>query len=365
MKVVLFIPTVGTGGAERVISLMANYWAEKGHDITVLSLDHSSSKPFFSLHKNVRYHPLGLMKEDKGYLGKIRRTIFQVITTRKWINNTEPDVVIAQLDIAIFLAMTSTIFSNVKAIVYEGNNPYLNVTNKYLQKLNNFIYRFTDHLVLQTQQIATTFPEHLQNKISVIYNPVTTPPAQLKQEDYLQNLQRKKIISIGRLEHQKGYDVLVRAFHLFLQHHPNWHLEILGEGREREALEKLCKERGIADRVLLPGNVKQPYNRLIESSMFVLSSRFEGLPNVLLEAMSVGMPVIATRCKFGPEEMVHHRENGLLVPVEDAEALANALEILADDSELCKYLGTNAVKVNDKLHLDKIMQQWEDVINSL
>lgn len=361
----LFIPTVGAGGAERVVSLMANYWVKKGYDIVVLSLDNPNNEPFFRLHKNVNYEPLGLLREKRGYLGKVKRTISQIITTRKRVHQIQPDVIIAQLDIAIFLAMTSTIYSKIKAIVYEGNNPYLNITNKYLQKVNNFLYRFTDHLVLQTQQIAKTFPSYLQDKISVIYNPVTTPPYQLNHEDCLRNLQRKKITCVGRLEHQKGYDVLIRAFHLFSQHHPDWSLEIWGEGRERSKLEQLCEEKGISDRVLLPGNIKNPYDQLLKSSVFVLSSRFEGLPNVLLEAMSVGMPVIATRCKFGPEEIIQHRQNGLLVPTEDAEAIADALVVLADDPKLCKQLGQNARKINNKLHVDKIMEQWEDVINSL
>ncbi|MEQ9443837.1 MAG: glycosyltransferase family 4 protein [Cyclobacteriaceae bacterium] len=365
MKVVFIIPTLTAGGAERVFSLMANFWSEREHDITILSLDSPDHEPFFTLHKNVKYQPLNLLEERKGYLGKVKRTLSQIITTRRRVNKLCPDVVIAQLDIAIFLAMTSTIFSKNKAIVYEGNNPYLNTTNKYLQKFNDFLYRFTDHLVLQTKQIAQTFPVHLRKKISIIYNPVTPPGVQLNHEDYIENFQRKRIVSVGRLEFQKGYDVLIRAFHLFLEDNPSWSLTILGEGNERSKLEELCKQLGITDKVALPGNVRNPHDTLQEASIFVLSSRFEGLPNVLLEAMSIGLPVVATRCKFGPEEIVEQRKNGILVPVDDEHAINTALKELANDAILGEQLGNQAKDILKVCGSEEVMAQWEYTIRKL
>lgn len=367
MKIAFLIPTLEAGGAERVVSLMANFWAEKGLDVIIFSLDSPVNKPFFSLHPAVKYYPLNLLKSEKRYLQKAKRTIHQIFTVRKHVKKHKPDVLIGHLDITIFLTITSTLVSNVKAIAYEGNNPYLNKTNKYLQIINNFLYRFADHIVLQTHQISKTFPSFLQDKISVIYNPVSKPDVQLRSEDYARNLSNKMIVSVGRLEPQKGYDVLLKAFYLFVKEnqHPDWSLLIMGEGVERQKLEKLCVSYNIKDQVFLPGKVKKPYEQLRDCSIFVLSSRFEGLPNVLLEAMSLGLPVISTRCKFGPEEIIQHRQNGMLVPVEDYIALSETLEELSGDIKLCEQIGTCAKDIADVCSLERVMAQWEGVVKQL
>ena len=302
MKITLFIPTVGAGGAERVITLMANYWAERGHTVILLSLDRSDRQPFFPIHPQVTYIALNLLKEKKSYLAKSKHTISQILSVRKCIVRRQPDVLIAQLDIAIFLATSATLGLPVKVIVYEGTNPYLSKTNRYLKKLNNVLYRSADHLVLQTQQIARTFPAYLQAKISVIYNPIVQSEAPLDTNDYSNNLLRKRVVSVGRLVYPKAYEILIKAFHTFSQEKPDWLLLIMGEGELRPELDALCKELNITDRVSFPGSAKNPINVSKSCSIFVLSSRYEGLPNTLCEAMSVGMPVIATRCKFGPEE---------------------------------------------------------------
>ncbi len=365
MKVVLLIPTLGAGGAERVFTLMANFWNQKGFDVTVISLDSPSNPPFFQLDPQIKYHPLNLLKEEKSLVGKAIRTIKQIWLTRAKVKMVNPDVVIAQLDIAIFLAITSTVLSKVKSMAYEGNNPYLNTTNKYLQQFNNFLYRFADRIILQTHQIARTFPQNLQKKISVIYNPITVPNAQLEENDYLRNFQNKTVISVGRLEHQKGYDILLEAFQIFLNKNPGWKLVILGEGQLRPELENMCKDLGISENVKMPGREKHPFERLKDCSIYVLSSRFEGLPNALLEAMSMGLPVISTRCRFGPEEIISHQENGLLIPVEDPMALADALRQLAQNVEFCQSIGTKAKDIMKVCSPEVVMQQWENEIKKL
>ena len=365
MKIMLFIPTVGAGGAERVITLMANYWAEQGYSVVLLSLDDPLRTPFFSLHAKVTYQALDLIRPRKNYLAKGWRTLDQIRRVRRCIQKHRPTVLIAQLDIAIFLAVAATRGLSTKVIIYEGTNPYLSQTNPYLKKLNNVLYKLADHLVLQTHQIAKTFPNYLQKKISVIYNPIASPHSFLQPYDYAKNLKEKKIVSVGRLVYPKAFGILIRAFHVFSQKRKGWSLLIMGEGEERQSLETLCKELGIADQVSLPGSVKDPLNTVQACSMFVLSSRYEGLPNTLCEAMSIGMPVVATRCEFGPEELINSGENGLLVPVEDVEALASAFDTLADDPDYCQRIGTNARQITDSLNMDNIMHEWGTVIRKL
>lgn len=365
MKIAFLIPTLGAGGAERVVTLMANFWAEKGHSVVIFSMDDPANPPFFTLNTKVQYHPLNLLKEEENYIGKTWRTISQILSVRKQVKQYKPDVLIAHLSIAIFLAITSTLFLKQKVVIYEGTNPYLATTNKYLKNLNNFLYRFADRMVLQTHQIAKTFPSHLQQKISVIYNPITKPEVQLHSEDYPRNFSNKTIVSVGRLVLPKAQEVLIEAFHIFAKKKPEWSLLILGEGEERQKLETLCATLNITEKVALPGRVKNPLDLLKNCTIFVLSSRYEGLPNALCEAMSIGLPVVATRCKFGPEEIIQHRKNGLLVPVEDAQAISKSLEELANDINLCEQLGTNAKDIVNVCSIERVMSLWEGVIKSI
>lgn len=362
MRIAFLIPTLSAGGAERVITIMANFWAAKGHTVIVFSLDAPDAPSFFTLHPKVQLYPLDLLRDQKNYVRKIARTVGQILYVRKHIQSNRPDVLIARLDIAIFLATLATIGLKTKSIICEGTNPYRSQTNKYLKKLNRLAYYFADHLVLQTYQIAETFPSSLQKKISVIYNPVAQPALTLQPEDYHVNLTRKEVVSVGRLAFPKAYEVLIEAFYTFSLQRPDWSLLILGEGEERPRLESLCKKLGIDNKVSLPGKVRNPLEIIRTCAIFVLSSRYEGLPNALCEAMSIGMPVIATRCKFGPEEIIQHQESGLLVSVEDANAITSALNTLADNPKLCAYLGTNAKKISAILDVDAIMEQWEATI---
>ncbi len=362
MNIAFLIPTLGSGGAEKVITLMSNYWVEKGHKVTLFTMDSCFNKPFFPLNENVNHEPLDLLNQSTG---TIKKSLLPILKFRQKIISLNPDVLIAHLDIAIFISLVATRFLNQKVIIYEGTNPYLSKTNRFVKAANVFLSRFSNRIILQTHHIASTYPKNLQKLISVIYNPVQESDVALQVTNYPQNLLNKKIISIGRLVPPKGYDTLLNAFSLFLKRYPDWSLIILGEGDERSKLEKLCKELEIADKVDLKGRVTNPSFVAKDCSIYVLSSKYEGLPNALCEAMVLGLPVVSTRCKFGPEEIVQHEKNGLLVPVGHAESMSEALQRLAGDVNLCKKIGNEAKAIIHLCGINSVMNQWESVIKQL
>lgn len=362
MKIAFLIPTLGAGGAERVVTLMANFWAKREHQVTIFSMDNPDNPPFFPLSEQVAYNPMNTLDSKAG---KLWRTYNQVSTLRRNLQEYQPDVLIAHLDIAIFLGLVVKQLTRRKIIIYEGTNPYLSKTNRYIKAANKAMYRFSDHIVLQTHQVAKTFSQYLQPKISVIYNPVLRPDTRLQNEDYAFNLMQKKIVSIGRLVPPKGYEVLLTAFEKFLKKQPGWSLIILGEGEERHRLETMSSTLGISKRVCFKGRVSDPSSVARTCSIYVLSSHYEGLPNALCEAMAIGLPVVATRCNFGPEEIVQHMVNGLLVPVGDALELCSALQQLANSTTLCERLGTQAKNILETCSIDTIMAQWEVVIRQV
>jgi glycosyltransferase involved in cell wall biosynthesis len=173
---------------------------------------------------------------------------------------------------------------------------------------------------------------------------------------------RKTILAMGRLHNQKGFDLLLRAFHASALAPTGWRLRILGEGPERTSLTRLASDLGISDSVDLPGIVADPENRMHLGAIFVLSSRYEGFPNALLEAMAMGMAVIATDCPSGPAEIVEHGKNGLLVRSGSSEDLAGALRELAGDEARRRHLGRAALAVRQRYDVNAVMSEWERLV---
>jgi len=364
MKIVFLIPSLEAGGAERVITLLANYWVEKGYSIQIITLSDPNKSSFYPLSNSIQLLQTGTKKQLSG-LRKLLSLGKQWNIIRREVNKSKPTALIAFLDISIFLSLILKPFINTKVIVSERNNPYLNETNLLLKETNDFLYKYTDKLVLQTEGIAKTYSQKLQNKIVIIPNPVVPLNSSLSNNSEPTKLpDANYIVAMGRLKYQKGFDVLIKAFAAVKEELTNWSLIIIGEGEERNYLQELCKLTNVDKKVHLIGRVKSPENILAYAKLFVLPSRFEGFPNALCEAMSMGLPCIATKCKFGPSEIITDQYNGLLVEVDQVESLSEKLVTLASSEAFRSKLGTEAKKITNTFAIQKIAGQWEEVINS-
>ncbi|HEX9910944.1 MAG TPA: glycosyltransferase, partial [Desulfatiglandales bacterium] len=172
----------------------------------------------------------------------------------------------------------------------------------------------------------------------------------------------RTIACLGRLGHEKGFDLLLESFALCCDGNPDWRLVIYGEGSERKHLEQMAHELKIEDKVLLPGQIQNPRQVLEEVDLFVLPSRFEGFPNALLEAMSYGLPVISFDCPSGPREIIRNNKDGILVAPGDVRLLASAMKRLMNDSNERKRLGESARRVRERFSMENIMKMWEEVL---
>jgi glycosyltransferase involved in cell wall biosynthesis len=202
----------------------------------------------------------------------------------------------------------------------------------------------------------------------VIYNPVITPSDATDIRDSggrAATLSRgPTIVAMGRLNYQKGFDLLIEAFARVAPRHPDWNLLILGEGEQREALERQTRALRLEGRISLPGFVQDPHKVLAQSEIFVLSSRWEGFALALAEAMAAGLPVISFDCPSGPSEYIDHGESGILVQPENPSALANALEGLVSDPETRHHLATRAQQNVARFQPAKILDQWEALLTT-
>ena len=201
------------------------------------------------------------------------------------------------------------------------------------------------------------------SKIHLIPNPVRVEPTPDDAPPALASLiDERAIVAVGRMSPEKGFDLLIDAFARVHAGRPEWRLVILGEGTERPRLEAQIKRLGLRAAVELPGTVPDPAEAFRRAGIFALSSRIEGFPNALLEAMAAGLPVVAADCPYGPAEIVQDEWNGMLVPVGNADALATGLLRLIDDPELRARLGARATSVAEAYSPEKIMGSWNRVV---
>jgi len=273
-------------------------------------------------------------------------------------------------------AIIASIGLPTKVIVSERNFPERKKTHHQWANLRRRLYRFADGHVVQTYKISSWLRKHTRaSNIAIIPNSVTYPIVSLPPflaPEKIVGKESKVILSVGKLHKQKGFDLLISAFHRIAQHTSGWMLVILGKDvqteNQRQNLQKQIDELNLNDRVKMPGcagNISDWYRR---SDIFVLSSRYEGFPNVLLEAMANGCSCISCDCDTGPSEIIINEQNGLLVPPEDVDSLAKAMERLIKDEKLRAHIAANAIKVREKFSEHKIMGMWvqffEEVMSS-
>lgn len=363
MNITLIISSLPGGGAERVISNMANYWAAKGWQITLLTFDDGSTPPFYQLNSKIHLIPLRIAGKSNNFLEAFWNTLTRLKILRLKIRSIQPDAVISFISSANVLSLLASRGLSIPVIISERVDPEYETLDLTWSQLRNWTYPYASALVVQTKKIANYFSNLPPTKIQIIPNPVLLSPVTHSFSNYNPH---PSLIGIGRLVPQKGFDLLLQAFSQIKQKYPDWTLTILGEGELRQKLEALRDHLGLSEDVFFPGQVKNPHDYLKRADLFVLSSRYEGFPNVLCEAMACGLPVIATNCSSGSiQEIIRHEVDGLLVPNEDVTALASAMDRLMSSQSERHYLANRALEITSRFSQDAVMKQWEYLINQV
>ncbi len=350
--IVILTDSLKPGGSERVICEMADHWVDHGQGVTIVSL--KDEPPFYKPDERVEMLQLGIARESANFVHGLANTYRRVRTLRRTLRGLNPDVVISFVADVNALTVLAVRGLAVPLIISERNHPRAHRIPFRWRVARRVLYPFADAMVVQTGPVAD-FYRQWGITPQVISNPLRNGVDQARAP-------QRMILAVGRLTRQKGFDLLLQAYArsgLF----PHWRLVVAGEGQERQRLEDLARSLGVAPAVDMPGLTQHINGYLARASMFVLSSRYEGFPNALAEAMGAGLPCISFNCPYGPGQMIHHRKNGLLVRPEDVASLARSMHELAAFPDWATQLGRQAQKdIHRQLNKDHIMEQWQQLI---
>ena len=350
---------LGAGGAERVASEMLNFWAKNGRQVGLLTLaqlelDH------YPLDSRVHRISLDIIWPSpnpwQGLVSNLQR--MQMI--RAAVLEFAPDVVISFIDRTNVLVLAALLGTRVPVIVSERVDPRQHALDWVRRCARRCLYPLARALVVQTHAVAD-WGRHimLARKVEGIENPITDLP-----EPSAFASRHRTAVAIGRLTHQKGFDLLIRAFAASRMRTAGWNLHILGEGPERGALQNLIWELGLSTEIKLVGVVAEPWAWLNQARAFILPSRYEGFPNALLEAMSMGCVSIAADCPSGPADIILDGQNGILVPTDDVDALVAALDRIATEPAEAMQMSDRARAVRERFDIQQIMHKWDRLLRA-
>ncbi len=344
-KIIIFIGTLQSGGAERVVSELSSFYAGLFDEVIILT--YYDRPVFYSIDARIRLECVEKEVSKKNIL-------LSAYWIRKFVTKENPEVFMSFLMPFNMLSIVSLLFTKIKLVVCERQDPS-NVKSKFLRTIRNLLYHFCDRIEVQTLSGKQYFSRLLKKKIWIIPN-----PNHITREERDESLSVKKeniIASVGRLIPLKNQSLLVSAFSKVYVYHPEYKLIIYGEGELRDTLIKQIESLGLSDVVFLPGRTDNIAKALSNARVFVLSSNVEGMPNALMEAMALGVPSISTDVS-GARDIITDGINGFITPVNSEEHLVEKMLLLVESIELQRSFSSSSKSVLDKFDKNVILNQW-------
>lgn len=373
MKIVYCIAgTYNSGGMERVLANKANYLVGKGYEVIIVTTDQRGQKPFFSLDQRICCYDLGINYEEnngKSFVNKLIHYPFKQWKHKKrlaaLLKEQKADIVISMFcNDASFLPsiqdgsrkVLEIHFSRFKRLQY-GRKGLWKLADEYLSRQDTKIAARFDRFVVLTEE-DKEYWEGLKN-LSVIGNARSFAFSQPT------ILESKKVIAVGRYSYQKGFERLIAAWSKVCQQIDGWKLHLVGDGELRGALQQQIENLNLSDSVILGRAETDMLSVYQSASVLAMSSRYEGLPMVLLEAQAAGLPIVSFACKCGPKDVVEEGVDGFLVEEGDVDALADRLVLLMKDEALRKQMGAAAYARSERYTEERIMKQWMDLFDDV
>lgn len=348
MKLTFVTSTLHAGGSERVMSLLANTFAQKGYEVEIICIN--KHLVFYPIDEKVKVW----FAEDEVKSPSILK---KVLWLRNHIKNDRPDVVIAFMLEVYCVTLASLLGIHIPVISSERVDPCCFGKAKGL--LRWLLLRRTTHLVVQTERIKEFYSPKIQARTSIIKNPVTEKVFGLQPVEKVDRL-----IAVGRLAYQKNYPMMFRAFAQVHKLYPQYQLVVYGDGPQKEEIREEITKLGMEGHIVLAGKSDHVIDEMNRSRLFVMSSDYEGMSNALLEAICVGLPVLSTDVS-GAKELIDNGKNGVVVPVGDEAAFTSALEQLFSSPEKMEEMGKYSKAKAPEFKEEKIVDQWERLIKAI
>jgi glycosyltransferase involved in cell wall biosynthesis len=355
------------GGAERVAANLVNAWSARGDNVTLLITFSGRGECFYPLSDSVRVIYLADLAGCTGRSLLAYWARFRAL--RQLIRDARPDAVVSFLSNVNIAAVLAARGLACRVIVSERTYPPMRPIGRLSDTLRRFTYPRAFRVAMLTTEGLLWLESHIPNaKGVVIPNPVPFPlpvgEPVLAPERFIAP-ERTLLLAVGRMNEGKQFDRLLDSFAALAPRYPLWDLVILGEGPERPRLEQQVAALGLQRRVSLPGcagNMGDWYSR---ADLYVMSSRFEGFPNTLAEAMAHGCAAVSYDCDTGPRDIIRHEQDGLLVtPVGDVPALTRALDQLMGDDAKRVRMAARAIEVRDRYSMEKTMKMWDELFEA-
>jgi glycosyltransferase involved in cell wall biosynthesis len=365
MKLLIFIHSLATGGAERVTVNLANLWSERGWDLAIVTVT-GADQDFYELHSGVRRISLNMDMKSSNPVMAIMNNFRRLYAVRKLLKTESPDVALAMMSTANILLSLASLGTGITVIGSERIYPPRLPIGRVWSWLRQMSYPLLNAVVAQTSGSAEWLRTNTRvHRVSVIPNPVVYPLAnhepRVSPEKFKTDCDEHLLLSVGRLVPQKGFDRLLHAFAKLSPLFPDWYLVIVGEGDCRDEFENMVLELDIEEKVYFPGAVGNIGEWYKYADIYVMTSLFEGFPNTLAEAMAHGLPVVSVDCETGPRDIIRHEVDGLLVPQNDQSALIDAVAELMSDSILRNRYAERCIDVRERFSLSRIAKMWEDL----
>lgn len=374
MKIVYSINSIrGLGGIQKVTLLKANALAEiPDNDVYIIVTDNWMHHPLtHELSPKIHFINLEINYYKDDYKSRLHQILsnFKLIKhyfkQQKVISQIKPDIIISVGQCEKYIVpLLHTKAIKIREIHFNSNYRYFTYKSKILAKILIFldykvISKEYDKIVLLTKEDKDTFFSN-NNKFIYIHNPVTFEPSNII--NY--NINSNYVIGVGRLNTQKDFISLIKAWNLVQRECPNWKLKIVGEGPERNNLEEEIKRLNLGNSVVLTGYSNNVKKEMLESSIFVLTSLYEGFGLVLLEAMACGLPPVAFACQFGPKDIITDGNNGLLIYNRDIKSFSEKLIYLIQHPNIRKDMSNQALKRVKDFSINNIIAQWMQLFQS-